>query len=197
MTRALAAALVAWLLAASAAAGAAPAPQPAGWARLTDCRYVESEANDGDSFHVHCGAGDFIVRLYFVDAPESDLAFPDRVREQARYFGITMDASVGAGKRAAAAVREALRQPFLVWTRWASAQGRSKLPRYYAFVEVSRHDLAEWLVAQGLARPRGATVQHPLGEPARARLARLRALEQEAREQRRGAWTTSTERRKR
>ncbi|MCU0804570.1 MAG: thermonuclease family protein [Burkholderiales bacterium] len=197
MTRIALAALAALLAIFAAALPVGASAAAANWTRLTDCRYVDGESNDGDSFHVRCGAGDFIVRLYFVDAPETTLQYPERAREQADHFRITLDASLRAGEQASAAVRGALRQPFLVWTRWASAQGRSRLPRYYAFVEVSRHDLAEWLVSRGLARTKGATAQHPLGEPSRSRWRRLQALEAEARQQRLGAWATSGEPRRR
>ena len=191
MRRIASATLAALLLVATSASLAAAEGASRAWTRLTDCRYVDAEGNDGDSFHVRCGIGDFIVRLYFVDAPETDLRYPERVREQSQHFGISTDAAMRAGHAASAATREALRQPFLVWTRWASAQGRSKLPRYYAFVEVNRTDLAEWLVARGLARTRGPTARHPAGESARARLQRLRAVEAEARTERRGAWATA------
>jgi endonuclease YncB( thermonuclease family) len=43
-------------------------------------------SNDGDSFRVHCPEKEFIVRLYFVDAPETNLRCPDRAREQAEYL---------------------------------------------------------------------------------------------------------------
>jgi hypothetical protein len=52
------------------------------WVPLTDCQYVEQEYNDGDSFHVQCGARAFVVRLYFVDAPEPTLRYPERTCEQ-------------------------------------------------------------------------------------------------------------------
>jgi len=58
---------------------------------LTDCQYVPHAHNDGDSFCVRCGAKEFIVRLYFVDAPETNLQYPERTREQAEYFGTTLD----------------------------------------------------------------------------------------------------------
>ncbi|MCU0896930.1 MAG: thermonuclease family protein [Burkholderiales bacterium] len=191
MRRIASAALAALLLVVAPVRLAAAEVASGTWVRLTDCRYVDAEGNDGDSFHVRCGVGDFIVRLYFVDTPETDLRYPERVREQSRHFGISTDAAMRVGHEASAATREALRQPFLVWTRWASAQGRSKLPRYYAFVETNRSDLAESLVARGLARTKGATARHPAGESARARLQRLRAIEAQARVERRGAWATA------
>jgi endonuclease YncB( thermonuclease family) len=49
---------------------------------LTGCQYVARSANDGDSFRVRCADKEFTVRLYFVDAPETNLAYPERTREQ-------------------------------------------------------------------------------------------------------------------
>ena len=59
------------------------------WTTLEACRYLADKSNDGDSFLVQCGRERFFVRLYFVDAPESDVSFPDRVRQQYEYFGVT------------------------------------------------------------------------------------------------------------
>lgn len=52
------------------------------WAKLTDCQYVDSKDNDGDSFHVRSGEKEFTVRLYFVDTPEANLVYAERTREQ-------------------------------------------------------------------------------------------------------------------
>ena len=52
------------------------------WKMLTGCQYVARSANDGDSFRVRCADKEFTVRLYFVDAPETNLAYPERTREQ-------------------------------------------------------------------------------------------------------------------
>ena len=57
------------------------------WTTLTDCRYVPHQNNDGDSFHVRCGADAFVLRLYFVDTPETNLRYGERTREQAAHFG--------------------------------------------------------------------------------------------------------------
>jgi endonuclease YncB( thermonuclease family) len=162
------------------------------WVRLTDCQYVAQAYNDGDSFHVRCGADELIVRLYFVDAPEASLQNPERVREQSEYFGVTLDETLRAGKQATVAVQEILQTPFVVWTRWASAQGRTKISRYYAFVEVGTQSLADLLVSKGLARIKGITAKSPLGVPSQTTLEKLRALEHEAQQQRRGAWATSS-----
>ena len=46
------------------------------WVKLTGCEYVAQDYNDGDSFGVKCGADEFILRLYFVDTPETNLRYP-------------------------------------------------------------------------------------------------------------------------
>lgn len=162
------------------------------WVQLSECRYQDHEYNDGDSFYIRCGADELILRLYFVDAPETNLRYPDRVREQSEYFGITLDETLRAGKQAALKVQEALDKPFVTWTRWASAGGRTKIPRYYGFVRLDEQDLADLLLSSGLARTKGVTSETPEGVPSREVLPRLRSLEQEAQQQSRGAWTTST-----
>ncbi|NKB25345.1 MAG: hypothetical protein GKR87_13405 [Kiritimatiellae bacterium] len=50
---------------------------------------MPSSANDGDSFKVRQedGSYTYIVRLYFVDTPESDRLIEERVTQQAVYWG--------------------------------------------------------------------------------------------------------------
>jgi hypothetical protein len=84
------------------------------WTRLTNCQYIEQAYNNGDSFHVQCGPQDLIVRLYFVDAPEPTLRYPERTREQSEYFGVTLDETLRAGRQATHLVRERLQGPFVV-----------------------------------------------------------------------------------
>src|SRR3972149_10513416 len=161
------------------------------WVALTDCRYVAAKDNDGDSFLVRCGAKEFIVRLYFVDAPETNLRYPERTREQSEYFGVTLDETMKAGARARETVQALLREPFVVETRWASAAGRSRESRYYAFVEVGGKRLMEALVSHGLARTKGVFPNLPTGEKAKAYAEMLERLEHEARQQRLGIWASS------
>ena len=163
------------------------------WVTLTNCQYVAGKDNDGDSFRVRCGTNEFIVRLYFVDVPETNLRYPERTREQSEYFGVTLDETMKAGAKARDTVRELLRQPFVVRTRRASAAGRSTEPRYYAFVEVGGKSLAELLVSQGLARTKGVTANLPTGENWKAYVEKLHALESEARQKRFGIWASSAE----
>lgn len=161
------------------------------WVQLRDCKYLDHAHNDGDSFQVRCGTEELIVRLYFVDAPESNLRYPERVREQAEHFGITLDETLHRGKQATKTVQETLQRPFVVWTRWASGGGRTKVPRVLCMVEVGETGLAELLLSSGLARNKGVTAKSPYGVSSRETLPRLQALEQEAQRQHRGAWATS------
>jgi endonuclease YncB( thermonuclease family) len=133
-----------------------------------------------------------VVRLYFVDAPEATLRYPERTREQSEYFGVTLDETLRAGRQATILVRERLHTPFVVWTRWASAAGRTKTPRYYSFVEVEGRSLAALLVSEGLARTKGVTATGPTGEPSHVTRDTLQALERTARQDKRGIWATST-----
>jgi len=163
------------------------------WVTLTDCQYVAAKENDGDSFRVQCGTNAFNLRLYFVDAPETNLRYPERTREQSEYFGVTLDETMKGGAKARDTVQEILREPFVVRTRWATAAGRAKETRYYALVEVGGKSLAEVLVSQGLARTKGVSPNLPTGEKAKAYVERLEALEGEARQRRRGIWGSAAE----
>ena len=163
------------------------------WITLTNCQLVTSDYNDGDSFHIRSGTNDFIARLYFVDAPETNLRYAERTREQSEYFGVTLDETMKAGRQAAEAVRTLLREPFSVQTRRASAAGQSKQPRFYCFVEAEGQSLAEWLVAHGLARTKGVNTALPGGMKAKAYVEKLKALEAKAREKRAGIWAGSIE----
>ena len=163
------------------------------WETLTNCQYVVNESNDGDSFHVRTGTNEFLVRLYFVDTPETNLKYAERTRLQSEYFGATLEETMKAGRQAREVTRDAMREPFVVTTRWASAGGRSKEPRYYGFVQVGTNNLAEILIRKGLALPKGVRPNLPSGEKATAYVDRLLALEAEAKKQKAGLWASSTE----
>jgi len=170
------------------------------WSTLTDCRYVAHKNNDGDSFHVRCGADEFVLRLYFVDAPETNLTYGERTRQQAEHFGATLDETLKAGAKARVLVRDTLSTPFVVITRKAYAQGAARDPRYYGMVivggnaaggKVSGKGLDEILVLAGLARVKGVAVNIPGGEKARAHAQRLLVLEEHAKQKRRGLWSAA------
>ena len=164
------------------------APRP--FERLERCSLIPNEANDGDSFHVRAKGKEYIFRLYFVDTPETENRFPERVQAQAKYFGITPDEAIRIGKIAAAFTRDKLApKTFTVYTRWQDARGESRLPRYYALVVVEDKQLAELLVANGLARVFGQPANLPTGMHASAFEASLRTLEAKAKQNHLGAWS--------
>ena len=161
------------------------------WVKLTDCRYVEGPDNDGDSFRVRGGEKEFTARLYYVDAPETNLRQPERTHEQSKYFGITMDESMNVGEKAKQRTKELLQKPFMIWTRWSTAGGRGRESRYYVIVEVDGKSLGEVLVSEGLARTKGMAPNLPNEEKGKAYMERLDDSESAARKKHLGAWATS------
>ena len=158
------------------------------WVTLRDCHYVANDANDGDSFHVRSGNKKYLFRLYFVDAPETELEFGDRVNEQMKYFGTTTPQTFQIGEAAKNFVRAKLSHPFIVRTCMQDALGRSKMERFYAFVEVDHRDLGEELVANGLARLHGVDSRPPGMNSVEIEWRKLEQLERVARQQKVGAW---------
>src|SRR5687768_18475253 len=109
---------------------------------------MQEEYRDGDSFHVMTSdQRQFVFRLYFVDAPETDTSVKDRVTEQANHFGVTEGEIIKGGESARKFAAEWLKRGCNVTTRWQSAQGRGRLPRYYAQIDVNGRDLGELLVS--------------------------------------------------
>lgn len=159
------------------------------WVTLKDCRFDPEGFYDGDSFRVICDGERFVFRLYFVDAPELDAGFSDRVREQCRYFGVTQHELHLIAERAKEFTAERLRSGFRVTTRWQDAMGRTK--RYAAMVEVGGEDVGELLVREGLARVKGFRAVLPDGTSAKEQIAKLKRLEREAKRERKGAWAYS------
>ena len=184
--------LIIWLLL-CVIAGASYASESKLWVTLTNCEYVVTKYNDGDSFRVRSGTNEFTLRLYYVDAPETTMSYPERVHQQSEHFGITMDETLKVGAQAKERVQELLREPFIVRTRWASAAGRGRETRYYGFVEVGGKSLAEVLVSEGLAQAKGVVSKLPDGEKASVYKQKLDDLEQTAHQKRVGAWATTQE----
>jgi endonuclease YncB( thermonuclease family) len=149
---------------------------------------LANAANDGDSFHVSAGAKEYIFRLYFVDAPETDEMTPRRLVEQAKYFAITVPQAIEIGRAAKEFTRQKLSEPFTVFTRMSDAMGQSRIERFYAFVKTKEGDLGEQLVRNGLARVYGFKAVPPGLKSVRAELAKLQQLENQARQEKIGAW---------
>jgi endonuclease YncB( thermonuclease family) len=158
------------------------------WVTYKDCRYLPNTANDGDSFHVRAAGREYIFRLYFVDTPETDMSIPDRVAEQAKYFHATIQDALQIGLEAERFTRKKLSRPFTIRTRKQDARGRSRRPRYFAFVQTDTGDLGEQLIANGLARAYGAASGPPGMSTPEGEWRKLRQLERKAKKQKIGGW---------
>jgi hypothetical protein len=97
------------------------------WIVLKDCRLIPNPANDGDSFHVSVGDKEYLFRLYFVDAPETDEMTPSRLVKQAKYFAITVPQAIEVGRAAKEFALEKLSEPFTALTHMSDAMGQSRL----------------------------------------------------------------------
>ncbi len=156
----------------------------AGWETLTACRLATAGYHDGDSFHVRSGGRDKIFRLYAVDTPETSDEFPERVREQCKYFGAKKADLLAAAAQAERLTFQLLAQPFTVETRWVDAKGNSRQPRYFARITLSDgSDLGARLIEAGLARSYGLREGLPPSY-----LTQLDRAEQTARRLRAGIW---------
>ena len=162
------------------------------WVTLTDWQYIDALDNDGDSFRMRSGDKGFVARLYYADVPETNLKRGERTHEQALHFGITLDETMKAGEKAKERVRQLLQKPFVAQTRWATAGGQGVEPRYYVIVMIGEKSLAEILISEGLAWPKGIAAKLPSGEKSKDYMRRLSELEAQAREKKLGAWATST-----
>lgn len=159
--------------------------------KIEGCQWKADRWNDGDSFHVIAGqpSRELVVRLYFVDTPEAETAYRDRLDEQAAYFGITREQASMIAAEARAFTEQRLSMPFTVWTRWHSALGRTAIGRVYCIViDSTGRDLNELLVENGLARIYGVRTPLPDGRDSRKYLARLAELEKQAKAGKKGAW---------
>ena len=123
-----------------------------------------------------------------MDSPETDSSLPSRVAEQSRYFGATTSQTLHIGLEAEKFTRQKLAGPFTVRTCKQDARGRSRLKRYFAFVQVGNADLGEQLVANGLARVYGAANEAPDMNTPEAEWRKLEQFERKAKEQRVGGW---------
>jgi len=157
-----------------------------GWDMLTDCKLLRSNANDGDSFHVMANGKEYIFRLYYVDAAETSLSFPERVADQAKYFGLDEKDTLRLGEEASKFTERVLcKGSFTVVTKWEDARGNSRLPREYAFIVTDQGDLDELLIAEGLVRLYGMRIDGPFGSK---KYSELKDLERDAKREKAGAW---------
>ena len=162
------------------------------WETLEKCQLIDNPSNDGDSFHFRAQNSEYVGRLYLVDTPEIGGIRPAMLVDQAKYFGIDVPETIEIGRKAKAFTQSKLAQPFTVITRLAAGLGQSKTGRYYVFVQTKDGDLGELLVANGLARVHGTRAAPPGAKSATEEIQKLKDLEQQAKQAKRGGWNQST-----
>jgi endonuclease YncB( thermonuclease family) len=168
------------------------------WREYIGCTVIPNASNDGDSFHVKAGnikSKTYLFRLYFVDTPESEKSLPERLKEQADYFGIANPMDVVKVGKAAVQFTEKFFAAgnFTVYSRLSDALGRSGMDRDYAMVmNATGQDLATELVRNGLARVYGSGTDlselEPYGKDENFWFRRLRQAELDAKKEKLGAW---------
>ena len=163
---------------------------------FSNAKLINNPSNDGDSFVVKANGKRLHVRLYYVDCPEtstSSKSDAQRVREQARYFGLSDAArTINFGNEAKTFVEHVLAKPFTVHTAFASALGRSAKGRVYGFITTAEgNDLASLLIKNGFARTYGMGRKTPNGVSRNEMIERLRDLEISAMLKRIGIWSES------
>jgi competence ComEA-like helix-hairpin-helix protein len=158
------------------------------WVTFENCTLIPNKSNDGDSFHVRVKRKEYIFRLYFVDTPETDNSVPERVDEQARYFGVAIAQALQVGEVAKSFTADKLSKPFTVRTCMEGAPGRSSRQRFYAIVQCQGQDLAEELVENGLARVHGASAGAARELVTEEEWIKLGRLETEAKREKVGGW---------
>ncbi len=156
--------------------------------------FIESRTNEPDGFRVKIGNEEIVFVLYFVDALEASWTHPQRVAEQARWFGnIQNQAVVDGGVMAMNYVAGLLKtKPFTVLTRWERVPNSA---RYYALVSLEaepgvRTYLADLLMRKGFARVGGITTFLPADDPRGMEdyLVQLTRDAKQARTQKQGIW---------
>lgn len=168
------------------------------WRDYTGCHLIPNPGNDGDSFHVkpsNIKTRTYLFRLYFVDTPEAEKSLPERLQEQADYFGMAnpMDV-VKVGKEATKFTEKFLSDGnFTVHSRLSDAMGRSAKDRDYAMVlSADGRDLGYELVRNGLARIHGMGTDLSDLEAYKRTSANwqknLRGAEAEAKKEKLGGW---------
>ena len=165
---------------------------------LNDCTLIDNSRNDGDSFHVQTPEGKEEVRLYFVDAPESEAREygnnennHQRIADQGKALGgLNRDQTTQMGLEAKHFVKKLLtgKKFTIVTTRERVYRSR----RIYAYVIVPYQGqdryLHELLVLHGLGRIRTKPMIMPDNTSGDNQRDRLRQIEQHAQSEKNGAW---------
>ncbi len=176
---------------------AIPVERPASdlFQTFRNAKLLDSPTNEADTLHIQVTKGEeHVFVLYYVDALDATPAHPDRIKEQAAFFGkASPTAVVEAGREAYAHVHDLLnKQQFLVMTRWEKVPNTD---RYYAMIRVEYEQdkwgyLADLLMRQGYARVSGVQTPLPDNTPSvEAYLSELLAHGSYAQKKKLGIWS--------
>jgi endonuclease YncB( thermonuclease family) len=174
--------------------------QSGNYETFSACRLVNEKSNDGDSFRVRLPDGrKEIIRLYFVDCPESDFKSygggrnnHQRIAEQAAELnGISPEQAVEIGKKARKfTISHLSKAPFTVHTNWDSPYNDQ---RYHGFIEINYNGnsrfLHELLIAKGYARIHTKGAELPDGTSQKSQKNKLLKIQQSAKSSKLGAWS--------
>ena len=171
----------------------ASAAQAEDWTVYEESEFQPDEYYDGDSFQIKVKTGHtYIFRLYGVDTPETDERYPDRIREQAEYFGISENRIRSWGEKATRFTERFLkRKDITVYTKKEKSGTKSSKNRYYAIIEVDGKRLDEALLEAGLARAYGMAAAYPRRLSERTFRSRLERVEAKAKREEEGIWSDS------
>lgn len=159
---------------------------------------VETRANEADTLRMKVGDEEHIFVLYFVDALEASDTHPQRIHDQAKWFGLDETGHgviIETGLEALAYVGRLLTTSrFSVITRWERVPNTI---RYYALISVEHQPgkapvwLADLLIGEGYGRVHGLTTPFPAASDSRTipeYLQDLKRLSQDARRRKAGIW---------
>jgi len=159
---------------------------------------VETRANEADTLRMKVGDEEHVFVLYYVDALEATDTHPQRIHDQAKWFGLTEADNgviVEVGQEALQYVRRLLTTcRFWVVTRWERVPNTM---RYYALISVEHQLgkppvwLADLLIGEGFGRVHGLTTPFPPASDGRTipqYLQDLKRLSQDARQRKAGIW---------
>ncbi len=124
-----------------------------------------------------------------MDTCEEEKVYADRIRDQGAFFGVPPERVLELGHEAKAFTQTLLARPFTVLTRWHKALGRSKQDRYYCTIlTADGKDLAQELIAHGLARIYGTKTELWDGRTSKDYNDTLQTLQTTAQQTKLGGW---------
>lgn len=157
------------------------------WEVWENVRLKPGSYADGDSFWVLYRGQEYVIRLYYVDTPETDHRFPQRIQDQADYFRISYDETILLGEKGADFAQKHLARPFTVITKRERVFDSNRI--FGAIRTSSGEDFAMALVEGGLARVFGRAAEIPGYPPPDQFFRQLRSARERARARGLGGWS--------